>query len=237
MKTNDAGIALIKEFEGCRLTAYPDPGTGGEPWTIGFGHTGGVKRDDVITMETAEQLLRQDLTKFESNVAAACEGIDTTENQFAAMVSFCYNVGPANFRKSSVLKAHQRGDKTAAANAFKLWNKAAGKVLPGLTRRRAAEAQLYLKPIEESPAIETRTMPDPEQPVVKRKTVIASAGLAVAGAGQQVVENLPAITSAHAQVQSVGGFDWIVKALGLLMVIAALFVLYEQWRKRRKGEA
>lgn len=237
MKTNDAGIALIKEFEGCPLTAYPDPGTGGEPWTIGFGRAHGVTRGEQITQDQADQFLREDLAQFESNVTAACEGVETNENQFSAMVAFCFNVGQKNFAKSSVLKAHRRGDKVSAANAFGLWNKAAGKVLPGLTRRRAAEAQLYLKPVVETPAVQTRTTPDAEKPVATRKTVIGTAAIAVTGAGQQLVQNLPQITAAHAQIQGVGGFSIVVKLLGFLMVLAALYVLFEQWRKRRKGEA
>lgn len=237
MKTNEAGIALIKEFEGCRLHAYPDPGTGGDPWTIGYGRAHGVGRNDIINQDQADQFLREDLAQFESNVSAACEGVETNENQFAAMVAFCFNVGPANFLKSSVLKAHRRGDRNSAANAFSLWNKAAGKVLPGLTRRRAAEAGLYLRPLIETPAVQTRTTPDAEKPVATRKTVIGTAAIAVTGAGQQLVQNLPQITAAHAQIAGVGGFSIVVKILGGLMVLAALYVLFEQWRKRRKGEA
>lgn len=237
MKTNEAGIALIKEFEGCRLHAYPDPGTGDEPITIGYGHTGGVSRAATITQEQADQFLLQDLAQFESNVTAACEGVETNENQLSAMVAFCFNVGQKNFAKSSVLKAHRRGDKVSAANAFSLWNKAAGKVLPGLTRRRAAEAQLYLTPIVSGPAVQTRTTPDAEKPVATRKTVIGTAAIAVTGAGQQLVQNLPQITAAHAQIAGVGGFSWVVKILGALMVLAALYVLFQQYWKRRKGEA
>lgn len=236
MKTNEEGVALIKDFEGCVLKAYPDPGTGGEPWTIGVGHTGGVKPGDRITEAQAMDMLRQDLVKFERYVTDALDGYPATANEFSAMVSLCFNIGPANFRKSSVLKNHKRGDKAAAAGAFKLWNKAAGKVLNGLTRRRAAEAALYMKPALVGKAVETRTTPDAEKPVVKSHTVIGTATVAVAGIGQQLVENLPAIQSAHTTVTQTGGFEWVTKLLGALIVLAAVYVLVRQWIRRRKGE-
>lgn len=138
-----AGIELIKSFEGLRLKAYPDPATGGEPWTIGVGHTGGVRPGDVITEARAEQLLRQDVGRFEKAVNKLAPR--TTQNQFDAMVSLAFNVGEGNLAKSSVIRKHNAGDFAGAAQSFALWNKAAGKVMAGLTRRRAAEAMLYRK--------------------------------------------------------------------------------------------
>ena len=144
MQVNDKGIAIIKEFEGCKLKAYLCPA--GIP-TIGYGHTGpDVKIGDIITQPQAEKLLRQDLEKFADGVAKAVGSAAmprTTENQFAAMVSLAYNIGVGAFKTSSVLRAHKEGNIKAAAASFKLWNKAGGKVLPGLVRRRAAEAALY----------------------------------------------------------------------------------------------
>lgn len=236
MKTNDEGVKLIRDFEGCVLKAYPDPGTGGEPWTIGVGHTGGVKPGDQISESKAMELLRSDLARFENYVTEALGGYPATSNEFSAMVSLCFNIGPTNFRKSSVLRNHKKGDKAAAGNSFKLFNKAAGKVLNGLVRRRAAEAALYMKPANPGIAVETRTEPDKETTPAKSPTMLATAGIAVMGAGQQVVDNLPAITSAHSTVAQTGGFDWVVKVLGGLIVAAALFVLVRQFLKRRKGE-
>lgn len=145
MTVNKATIALIKRNEGCVLHAYPDPATGGQPWTIGYGHTGMVYPGMTISEARAEELLRQDLTKFEDGVDdLLAEMADTSENEFGAMVSLAYNVGLGNFRKSSVLRYHNEGQKALASNAFLLWNKAAGRVMTGLTRRRGEERKLYL---------------------------------------------------------------------------------------------
>ena len=143
MNISDKGIALIKEFEGLRLEAYPDPATGGEPWTIGYGHTGGVKEGDVITEEQAEEFLRQDLKKFEDAVNSMVH-YDITQGQFDALVSFAYNLGPGNLRNSTLLKIINSGSPDAAAIQFLRWDKANGKQMAGLTRRRNAEMELYL---------------------------------------------------------------------------------------------
>lgn len=138
---NQATIDLIKRNEGCELTAYRDSvGV----LTIGYGHTG----DDVteglrITQQQAEALLRQDLEKFQDGVDDLVTG-DASDNQFGAMVSLAFNIGLGNFRTSSVLRNHNAGDHQATADAFLLWNKAGGHVLPGLDRRRHEERALYL---------------------------------------------------------------------------------------------
>jgi GH24 family phage-related lysozyme (muramidase) len=144
-------IALVQEFEGCAkkqgngtFNAYPDPGTGGDPWTIGWGTTGpDIKPGLNWTQQQCDDRFTQDLTKFAGGVANVIGGAATTQHQFDALVSFSYNVGIGNLTKSTLLKLHKAGDYAGAANQFALWNKAAGKVLAGLTRRRAAEAALY----------------------------------------------------------------------------------------------
>lgn len=143
MKTSDKGIALIKEFEGCRLTAYPDPGTGGEPWTIGYGHTGGIKKGDVITQAQADEYLRADLVKFEGGVTKLVTA-SLTQGEFDALVSFSYNNGLGNLKTSTLLRKLNAGDKQGAADEFPRWCHAAGKEMPGLVRRRAAERALFL---------------------------------------------------------------------------------------------
>lgn len=150
MKINQAGIDLIKKWEGKELTAYPDPATGGEPWTIGYGHTSAagppiVKKGMKITEKEASDILVRDLAKYE---AAVMKGLTAKPNgnQFSAMVSLCYNIGPGNFAKSSVLRKFNAGDIKGAADAFRLWNKAAGKVMKGLTNRREDERKLFLTP-------------------------------------------------------------------------------------------
>jgi lysozyme len=144
MKTSPAGIALIKSFEACRLTAYPDPGTGGEPWTIGWGTTGhGIHPGLQISQEQADIWFANDLSKFEECVDAA---IDDTiaSNEFSACVSLAYNIGCSAFAKSSVCREINAGNMDKAADAFRLWNKGGGVVLPGLVRRREAERRMFL---------------------------------------------------------------------------------------------
>lgn len=145
---NQATIDLIKRNEGCILHAYPDPATNAEPYTIGYGHTGpDVHLGLVITQEQAEDLLKQDLNKFEDGVDdLLAENASTSDNQFGAMVSLAYNIGLGNFQHSSVLRYHNSGATQKAADSFLLWNKATGKVMRGLTRRRQEERQLYLTP-------------------------------------------------------------------------------------------
>jgi GH24 family phage-related lysozyme (muramidase) len=144
---DQAGLDLIKNFEGLRLHAFQDPAG---IWTIGYGHTAGVHAGMTITAQQATDLLIQDLTDAADFVDTAVAGILTGQNQFAAMTSLCYNIGSGNFKNSSVLRFHRAQDTGAAADAFLLWDKAHidGQlvVLEGLLRRRQAEKDLYLTP-------------------------------------------------------------------------------------------
>lgn len=149
MKTSPAGITLIKNFEGLRLTAYPDPATGGDPWTIGYGTTssagvGKIKKGMVISEVQAESMLVRSLPPYELAVLKALVH-PPTQHQLDALVSLAYNIGITNMSRSSVVKYLNAGDPLKAASAFLLWNKAAGRVMPGLTRRRQAERDLFLK--------------------------------------------------------------------------------------------
>jgi lysozyme len=151
MQPSEACTKLIQEFEGCArkqpdgsFMAYPDPGTGGDPWTIGWGSTGpDIKQGLVWTRQQCDDRFTEHLALFAEKVSALLGSTPTTQQQFDAMVSFAYNVGVGNLAASTLLKKHEAGDDTGAAAEFARWNKAAGKVLPGLTRRRAAEAALY----------------------------------------------------------------------------------------------
>lgn len=144
MTPSERCYTLIKEFEGKRLKAYPDPATGGAPWTIGYGHTGpDVHPGLVWSDDQADEALRRDVQAFASRVAGALGGIRTTQGQFDAMVSLAYNVGIANLKSSTLFRMHVAGNYIGARNQFGRWNKAAGKVMAGLTRRRVAEAELY----------------------------------------------------------------------------------------------
>lgn len=135
------GIDLIKEFEGFRAKAYRCPAG---VWTIAFGHTAGVKPGMVVTRAQGEAMLRQDLKIYEKHTAQALGDAKTNQGQWDALVSFCYNAGPGNLRKSSMLRLHKQGKFKAAAQAFMAWTKGGGRVLPGLVRRRKAERALYL---------------------------------------------------------------------------------------------
>ena len=142
-KIGAKGLALIKEFEGCELTAYKDAvGV----LTIGYGSTGQhVKPGMKITAAEAEALLKKDLGRFEKAVNRLTHG-NVTQNQFDALVAFSFNVGEHALETSTLLKLHNAGDHAGAANQFQRWNRAGGRVLAGLTRRRAAEAALYAAP-------------------------------------------------------------------------------------------
>ena len=144
MKLSQRGINLIKKFEGYSSKAYPDPATGGAPWTIGYGTTKGVKPGMVITAQQAEKMLRDDVAKFESGVSSLITA-PTTQGQFDAMVSLAYNIGLGNFGKSTLLKKHNARCYTCAADQFRVWNRANGKVMNGLTKRRAAEREVYMQ--------------------------------------------------------------------------------------------
>lgn len=147
-----AGLDLIKTFEGCgkRLAdgsyeAYPDPGTGGPPWTIGWGSTGeGIAQGVMWTQGECDQRLEADLQRYVHEVSEVIGDAPTTQNQFDALVSFHYNTGA--IATATLTKLHKRGKFAAAAKEFGRWVHAGGTVLPGLVRRRAAEAQLYAKP-------------------------------------------------------------------------------------------
>lgn len=143
MQISEKGKGLIKDSEGCALKAYPDPGTGGKPWTIGHGHTHNVSKGDVITQAQAEQFLRDDLQPIYITIET-CVKVPLNQNQFDALCSFIFNVGGGNFAKSTLLKKLNAGDYAGAADEFLRWNKAAGKVLLGLDIRRSKERSLFL---------------------------------------------------------------------------------------------
>ena len=139
MKTSPKGIALIKEFEGLRLKAYKCPGG---VWTIGYGHTAGVKPGMVITEAQAEEYLKADLIAFERYLNGL--GLALNQNQFDALVSFIYNVGTGNFYSSTLLrKVRANPQDNSIMDEFLRWVYSKGRVLPGLQRRRLAEMKLY----------------------------------------------------------------------------------------------
>lgn len=148
MKLNKAGADLIKEFEGCKLQAYK---CSANKETIGYGNTfyedgSPVKMGDTITKERADSLFTLISDSFAAKVKPLINSA-VTENQFAALVSFAYNCGITNLKSSTLLrKVNANPNDPTIASEFAKWNKAGGKVLAGLTRRRKAEAELYFKP-------------------------------------------------------------------------------------------
>lgn len=143
MRTSVKGREFIKGFEQLRLKAYPDPGTGGKPWTIGWGHTKGVKQGDRITQDQAEQFFSDDLAVYELTVNSAIKR-PMTQNQFDAMVSLAFNIGGSAFAGSTLVKKFNTGDAKGAADEFPKWKNSGGKVMPGLVKRRTAEREVFL---------------------------------------------------------------------------------------------
>lgn len=148
MRINAEGITLLKHFEagrGFETRAYWD--AHGRVWTIGWGFTKGVKEGDLMTEEQGNARLDIELKEYEDGVWRLCE-VEPTENQFSAMVCLSWNIGlnpKKGFPISDVLKYHNLREFDKAAKSFKSWQKSGGVELPGLVRRRAAEAQLYKK--------------------------------------------------------------------------------------------
>lgn len=146
MKISSNGLNLIKQFEGLRLSAYDD-GVG--VWTIGYGtikYPNGVrvKKGDKITQAQAGQYIANDVATFERAVNMLVN-VPLTQNQFDALVSFTYNLGATNLNASTLLKKLNAKDYKGASTEFQKWNKAGGKVMTGLVRRRKAEMELFNK--------------------------------------------------------------------------------------------
>jgi lysozyme len=144
MTALDYALRLIKKWKGCRLTAYPDPATGGDPWTIGWGSTGkGIGPGVQWTLEQADDRLSRDVGQFMGSVERMLR-VKPEPNELGAMTSLAYNIGLGNFRSSTLLRKYNAGDKKGAAAEFLRWNRAAGKVMRGLTNRRADERGVFL---------------------------------------------------------------------------------------------
>lgn len=138
-----AGIALIKSHEGRRYVAYPDPGTGGAPWTICYGHTKGVYPGMVAEQNQCENWLAEDLADAEAVVQATAH-VPLTQGEYDSYTSFVFNVGAGNWRKSTMLRLVNRGERIAACNQFPRWIYANKLELRGLKRRRFEEQRQCL---------------------------------------------------------------------------------------------
>jgi len=139
VKISQDGLKLIKKFEGCELKSYQDSvGV----WTIGYGHTKGVEEGQEITQDEAEEMLASELDEYEGYINDMVE-CDLEQHQFDALVAWVYNLGPTNLRSSTMLKRLNSNDLDDVPNQIKRWDKAGGKVLAGLVRRREAEALMF----------------------------------------------------------------------------------------------
>jgi len=139
MKISLEGLALIKRFEGCRLKSYK---CSANVLTIGYGHTGGVKETDTITQDEADKLLQEDVEQFEKYVDDNVT-VELGQSQFDALVAWTFNLGVGNLRESTMLKKLNSEDYASVPSEMKRWNKAGGKTLDGLIRRRKAESLLF----------------------------------------------------------------------------------------------
>lgn len=248
-KMNQAGEKLISESEGRRLKAYLCPA--GVP-TIGRGHTDGVTMEDVrngrtITEAEEAAMFKSDMVRWEKDVRA-CLTRQPDENQLAAMVSLAFNIGMPGFRKSTVVRAFNKGDDPAAAQAFGLWNKITDPstkklvVNEGLVKRRAREAALYLRdtPQQEFTATvqDASTMPQEVAPPVtmtasKINISAAATGVsALAAMGSSVASSIKGFKDSF---ESLG--HWAVPALLVVVLCCAAWTIYERTKQRREGVA
>jgi lysozyme len=211
MRISPVGLAIIKKHEGLRLKAYLCPAG---VWTIGYGTTGpNIKPGMKITKEEAERLLADGLATYEQGVLAACSPRRPNQAQFDAMVSLCYNIGVANFKKSSVVRQFKAGNDEEAALAFNMWVKARAPssvsanggpkkvTLPGLVRRRAEESNLFL--MTPNPRTQKRrqgnnvtvevpegsVVPSAPKPLSQSREIIGG-GVAGAGAIGQIINGI-----------------------------------------------
>lgn len=136
-------LALIRKWEGCRLSAYPDPGTGGDPWTIGWGSTGpGIRKGVTWTQAQADERLAADVEKFMGGVRKLIKR-PASDTELGAMTSLAYNIGLGAFERSTLLRFFNAGDKARAAKQFDVWRRAGGRVMQGLVNRRADERKVF----------------------------------------------------------------------------------------------
>ena len=139
MVISNKGTSLIKDFEGFRTHAYQDAvGV----WTIGYGHTKGVQPNDIISAAQGDKMLSEELAEYENYVNTLVI-VPLHQHQFDALVSWTYNLGPTNLKSSTLLKVLNEGKYNEVPAQIRRWNKAGGKELEGLTRRREAEAQMF----------------------------------------------------------------------------------------------
>lgn len=233
------GRSLIKQFEGFRADAYQDVvGV----WTIGYGFTRGVQPGQHMTAQQAEARLITELLGYEQAVLGGCTR-EPNQNQLDALCSLAWNIGVGGFLRSTVLKAHNRGDAQSASRAFGLWNKAGGREWAGLTRRRAAEAALYLEPVPgvegAIPSAEAAEPPPPAQAMPQQidpESSMAASGInRAATVAGTTAATVGAVSSIKQNLDDLGG--WLVPMLAVAVVALAGYIVWQRWQQRAKGWA
>lgn len=267
MKTSTAGAAALKSREGLRAFAYPDPESAlakatpraswgrmparvimrslpakvqelsASPWTVGYGQTWGVTIDTEMDEDAAERDLALHLTHYEDLVNAACTR-KPTQGQFDALVSLAWNVEVAVSPKSSIIKAHNRGDWPAAARAFELYCKSGGREVPALLVRRKAEGADYLaaSPVHQEDTTMADLSPqavDAEKPMAASKINIAQAGAGAIASIGAVTEVLNAVGQLKEGVAGLGA--WLLPAACIAVVALCVYTIWERMGLRKRG--
>ena len=217
---NKASLNLIKRWEGCKLKAYK---CSAGVWTVGYGLTTSagfieVGPDTVITQAEADWYLEKTVEKFLAEIKPAITA-PINENELGAFTSLAYNIGPTAFRKSSVLRHFNGGNKDRVPTSIRMWRKAGGKVVKGLVNRREAEVDLFLTPVMAEKPAPARTSP------VQSKTMQAS-----------VVQGASAVGGAVAAFQALDGTAQIIAMTGCVVIaLLAMFILKERLRAWAAG--
>ena len=236
MRMSAAGLAVVKEFEGLKLTAYKCPAA---VWTVGYGHTSAagnpiVTPDLVISNAEAEQILERDMVQYEDGVRKFVK-VELTQNQFDALVDFAYNAGVGALQKSTLLKKVNAGKFDEVPAEFMKWTKGGGKELPGLVRRRRAEVKLWRGLDTEAPVPTSQARFQPDQPKASKsitQSKEANAAVAAGGLGTIAVvqEVMPMVREGGDLLGSLS------PTILILFVIIAAAAAVWYFRKQRLDE-
>jgi GH24 family phage-related lysozyme (muramidase) len=241
MKLTQEGIEAIKQHEGMRLVAYPDPGSrDGHPWTIGYGHTSlagapPVTKGMRITQEQADEIFERDINKFADGVRKYIKR-PLNDNQFSAFVSFAYNIGLGGFARSSALRAANAGNFDVVPSKLALWNKNDGKVMRGLVNRRAAEGELFMRPVDgvvDKPEVTNKFEPSQGKPMSKSSTAKATGVLVAIGAAKPVSDAVESVTEIINTGKTFGATLWSL-GVPVLFVIVIGIAGWWIWKERKR---
>lgn len=261
MQVSQAGIDLIKRYEGLKLRSYLCPAG---KWTIGYGTTGpNIKQSMVITKAEAEAFLDESLNEFGPAVLRLCSPIKPKQHEFDALVCFTYNVGISHFASSTILRQFKVGNKEAAANAFSLWVKARNPktgqlvVLPGLVKRRNDEANLFMQDEADNTVSrqvssvkfvevpEASVVPVAPKPLSKSREIIGGSIVGLGGVGQLLsgftADDAAVVKKSTTELQSDAGNSHVFKEMHLpeiasaLTVMLSLFIVWKRFSDRKNG--